>query len=457
MIKQTIARWALNTLHGKGFTESVDYEIGAIAAKEIKIINRTFQALGVRAVVDYGKVTASDTGNFIRYPLKAYGKLSAIGTVVDDLRVALSTHRGIETDVALHSRYVLYLESTYPLPSRPLLWRDADVASLKPQQALLGVDYTSTKPAPLVLDFTKRHLASGLIAGATGSGKTALTAIAITSLCYATSPADLQIIFVDPKQDEDWQALAELPHVTLYNDHRSCATAIASVEAERERRRTSPDKRRVILIIDEYPDLRRTAYGEQIDSDIASITAMGRSKNINVLLAAQKPTVEVVDTVAKGNLTTRICGLVMTPEESKIAMGKGGIGCEDLPGKGSFYVTIGGGRVQRLQSYLLEGETLDAAIDDICEKWRDVAPYQIELTDHVEPAQVITDTDSNLQRVMEEFTHDHLFDEDGEPVYGIKTEVAKFLFGEDAKLSGATQREIERIFRRLKNEYGEGW
>ena len=151
MIKQAVARWALNTLHGKGFTESVDYEIGSIAAKEIKIINRTFQALGVRAVVDYGRVTASDTGNFIRYPLRAFCKLAAIGPVVDDLRVALSTHRGIETDVALHSRYVLYLESTYPLPSRPLLWADANVGSLKPQQALLGVDYTSTQPAPLVL------------------------------------------------------------------------------------------------------------------------------------------------------------------------------------------------------------------------------------------------------------------------------------------------------------------
>ena len=457
MIKQTIAKWALNTLHGAGFTESVDYEIGTIAAREVKIINRTFQALGVRAVVDYGKVTASDTGNFIRYPLKAYGKLSAIGTVVDDIRVALSTHRGIETDVALHSRYVLYLESTYPLPSRPLLWRDANVASLKPQQALLGVDYTSTKPAPLVLDFTKRHIASGLIAGATGSGKTTLTAAAITSLCYATSPADVQIIFVDPKQDEDWQALAELPHVTLYNDYRSCATAIASVSAELDRRRATPDKRRVILVIDEYPDLRRTEYGEQIDSDIASITAIGRSKNINVLLAAQKPTTEVVDTVAKGNLTTRICGLVMTPKESEIAMGRGGIGCEDLPGKGSFYASIGGGRVQRLQSYLLEGETLDAAIDEICARWRGVEPYAIPLTDDVEPAQVITDTDSNLQRVMVEFTHDHLFDEDGDARFGVKTEVAKHLFGNDAALSGATQREIERIFRRLRNEYSNGW
>lgn len=457
MIKEMVARWALNTIHGKGFSKSVDYEIGSIAAKEVRIINRTFQALGVRAVVDYGKVTASDTGNFIRYPLRAFCKLSAISPVVDDLRIALSTYRGIETDVALHSRYVLYLESPYPLPARPLLWRDANVAGLRPQQALLGVDYTSTKPAPLVLDFTKRHIASGLIAGATGSGKTTLTAAAITSLCYATSPADLQIIFVDPKQDEDWQALAELPHVSLYNDHRSCATAIASVSAELERRRATPDKRRVILIIDEYPDLRRTVYGEQIDSDIASITAIGRSKNINVLLAAQKPTVEVVDTVAKGNLTTRVCGLVMTPEESKIAMGRGGIGCEDLPGKGSFYVTIGGGRIQRLQSYLLEGETLDAAIDDICARWRNVVPYAIPLTDHAEPAPVITDTDTNLQRVLAEYTHDHLFDEDGNSRHGVKTEVVKFLFGDEVDLTGSPQREVNRIFRRLRDEYSEGW
>lgn len=454
MIRETLIRWALNALNGQGFTESVNYEIGSVAAKEIAVINRVFKSLSVRAVINYSDVTASPTGNFIRYPIQAYCKVQAIAPAIDTIRVALSTHRSVETDVAFHSRYVLYLETTYPMKSRPLMWADAALHKLQPHQALLGMDYTATNPAPLLIDFNKRHIASGLIAGATGSGKTTLTAAAITSLCYATSPDDLQIIFVDPKQDEDWTALAELPHVTLYNDYRSCATAIASVRAELERRRSTPDKRRVILIIDEYPDLRRTDYGEQIDSDIASITAIGRSKNINVLLAAQKPTVEVVDTVAKGNLTTRICGLVMTPEESKIGMGRGGIGCEDLPGKGSFYAVIGGGRVQRLQSYLLEGEAMADAIEIITDKWRDVEPYAIELVDQVEPTQaaITVQDDDYLHRVMQEYTYDYLFDDNHELRPGAQIEVIRFLFGDDAENAGTPRRTVVKLLKRYQDE-----
>lgn len=459
MIQETVAKWALNTLHGKRFTESVEYEIGSIAAKEIKIINRTFQSLGIKAAVDHTKVTASDTGNFIRYPLIAYGKLATINTVVDDLRVAISSHRGIETDVALHSRYVLYLEMAYPLPTRPLTWADADVKSLKPNQALCGMDYTSTQPKPLVIDFGRRNIASGLIAGATGSGKTTLIASAITSLCYATSPDDLQIVFVDPKHDEDWTALCGLPHITMYNEPESCAVAIASVRAELERRKAQPDARKLILIIDEYADLRNTAYSDQVDSDIAAITAIGRSKNVHVLLATQKPTTEVVDTVAKGNLTTRISGMVVTPKESEIAMGRGGVGCENLPGMGAFYATIGGGRVQRLQSYLLEGEALDAAIDDIGARWSRVQPYRIAMTAEVQTAQPATTTerDAELQRVLDEYAYDQIFDEDRNLQRGIKTDLAKFLFGDDATFSGTVQRSVNRIVKRLETEYVEPW
>lgn len=454
MIRETLIKWALNALNGQGFTESVNYEIGSVAAKEIAVINRVFKSLGVRAVINYSDVTASPTGNFIRYPIQAYCKVQAIAPAVDTVRVALSTHRSVETDVAFHSRYVLYLETTYPMESRPLMWSDAALHKLQPHQALLGMDYTATNPAPLLIDFNKRHIASGLIAGATGSGKTTLTAAAITSLCYATSPDDLQIIFVDPKQDEDWTALAELPHVTLYNDYRSCATAIASVRAELEKRRSTPDKRRVILIIDEYPDLRRTDYGEQIDSDIASITAIGRSKNINILLAAQKPTVEVINTVAKGNLTTRICGLVMTPEESKIGMGRGGIGCEDLPGKGSFYAVVGGGRVQRLQSYLLEGEAMADAIETICDKWQDVEPYAIVLVDQVEPTQaaITVQDDDYLHRVMQEYTYDYLFDDNHKLRPGAQIEVIRFLFGDDAENAGTPRRTVVKLLKRYQDE-----
>ena len=146
----------------------------------------------------------------------------------------------------------------------------------------------------------------------------------LTSLTHSTSPAENLIIFCDPKFDPDWKILSDLPHVVMVSEPADCVAAIASVKAELERRKRQPDKRKLILVIDEYADFLGDLPKDTlvtVESQIRSITSVGRSLGIHVDPHHPKPTIEIVDSIAKGNLTTRCGGMVMTSKESEIAMG----------------------------------------------------------------------------------------------------------------------------------------
>jgi DNA segregation ATPase FtsK/SpoIIIE-like protein len=276
----------------------------------------------------------------------------------------------------------------------------------------------------------------------------------MVSLCHATSPAQLQIVFCDPKFDEDYTALATLPHVTMVNEPADCIRAIAAVHAELERRKRSPSPSRVILFIDEYADLKgaQADDGDALSRMMAQITAVGRSKGIHVMLATQKPTTEIVDTVAKGNLTVRIGGAVMTPKESEIAMGRGQVGCETLEGRGAFYAVLGGGRLIRIQSYMLDGQTLERATEDVADRWQGVEPMRIEMGDvtFVQPAPPAEAMDNAMiGRVLESMALDAIFDESGELLRGARAQILRLLFdGADDK--GTPGRTVDRILDKMR-------
>lgn len=447
-IKQWLIDWALRQMYGEQLS-SEEYSVGTVAAREVSVIHERFEQLGVKANIDVAGIVASDTGNFIRYPLIAYGKIASIESIESDLSVAISMLRGVETSVSVRTP-MLALELPYPLPTRPLLWSDANLKALQPYQALLGMDYTTMPPKPAILDFGKRHIGHVLVAGASGSGKTVELVNLIVSLCHSTSPDQLQIIFVDSKFDEDWAALPGLPHVTMVNEPAECAAAIASVRAELERRKRQPDKRKIILIVDEYADLRGVLGddGDAVDADIRAITNVGRSKNVHVLLCTQKPTVEIMDSIGKANCTSRVCLQVMTSKESEIGMGRGGIGCEDLPGLGAFNAIMGGGRVVRGQSYLLEGEALQDAIDAVSAMYANVEPFRIEMIEPTErreggvfalmPQRKLHDMpiEWHVAKVKEHPRYSEAFPADGDPHKRAKGMIVEMIFGDGTPNAG---------------------
>lgn len=459
-LRQTLVDWLLGTLYGKQLTAD-EYRVGHVAAREVSAIHAKFEQLGVKAVIDTSNIIASDTGNFIRYPLIAYGKISSVESIEQDLGMTISMLRGVETDVHIRTP-LLAIELPYPMAIRPLLWSDARLDQLKPFQALLGMDYTSLDPKPAVVDYSAKTVAHSLIAGATGSGKSVLVIGKIVSMAYSTSPDQATFIFCDPKFDVEWKTLENLPHVTIYSEPEECVAAIVSVKAELERRKRNPDQRKLILVIDEYADFlgdldKETA--ERTSKCIRSITSVGRSLGIHVDLITQKPTIEIVDSVSKGNLTTRCGGWVMTGKESEVAMGRGGIGCENLPGKGSFYVSIGGGRVQRIQSYLIEGEALEDAIDTINERWEDVEPYRIEVTEGIAPIEPASATSPHdmptewcVSKVIMHPRFAEAFPEGEEPNKRAKGMIVEMLFGEGTPNRGRENALARKIYDEIVNK-----
>lgn len=439
-------------------------QLGRVAAREINVIHDRFEQLNVRAEVNVRNITASDTGNFIRYPLIAHSKISSIESIEADLCMAISMHRGTETEVHLRQP-MLAIELPYPLATRPLLWSDAKLGTLQPFQALLGMNYTSDDPKPAILDFGKRHIGHVLVAGASGSGKTVELINLIVSLCHSTSPEDLQIIFIDSKFDEDWAQLPGLPHVSMYNEPVACAAAIASVKAELERRKRQPDKRKVLLIVDEYADLRGVlgAAGDEVDANIRAITNVGRSKNVHTIMCTQKPTIEVLDSIGKANCTSRICLQVMTSKESEIGMGRGGIGCEDLPGLGAFNAILGGGRVIRGQSYLLEGDALAEAIEAINAKWSNAKPYRIEMIEPDEAEQNGANFSTmqaklhdrpiewHVAKVREHPRFTEAFGENGEPKKGAKGMIVEMIFGAGTPNAGRENAIAKAVYDAIAN------
>lgn len=458
-LKQLLHNWAMSLLSQLDSAHTPELrQLGKIAAREINVIHDRFAQLSVKAEINVSGVIASDTGNFIRYPLIAHGKISSIEAIEQDLSMAISMHRGVETEVHIR-KPMLAIELPYPMPTRPLLWSDAKLTTLQPFQALLGMDYTQDSPKPSVIDFSKRHIGHLLVAGASGSGKTVELINLIVSLCHSTSPADLQIIFLDSKFDEDWAALPGLPHVTMINEPADCAAAIASVKAELERRKRGPDKRKVLLIVDEYADLRGVlgSAGDAVDEDIRAITNVGRSKGVHVITCTQKPTVEIMDSIGKANCTSRICLQVMTSKESEIGMGRGGIGCEDLPGLGAFNAIIGGGRVVRGQSYLLEGDALGDAIDAVDAKWSNAEPFRIEMIEPTEQREIIntaTNIDElNAERILEHYEPIELFDDAGNIRKGQQLAAVRVLFGDNADNAGTPRRVTVRALDIIKRDH----
>ena len=431
-------------------------QIGEVAAKEVTAIHRRFKELKINAYIDTKNVVASPTGNFVRYPLVPVGRIADINRVVRDVEYALTRRRGTATKVHLREP-MLALETSYPLQTKPLDWSVAKqrLDVLRPFQALLGMDYTLDIPQPAIIDFGNKIVASGLIAGATGAGKTMEVANMICSICYSTAPEDLQIIFLDPKFDEDYEALGNLPHVTLINEAAECMGAIEAVFTELQRRKREPAPSRLLLLIDEYADLLDSCDADLLSKRMAQLTAVGRSKGIHVFLATQKPVTDIVNTVAKGNLTVRVGGRVQTPKESEIVMGVGGVGCENLPGKGSFYAYLGDNELVRIQSYYLDDRMMATAVEEINKRWLDVQPTRIDLDVEVIASESSRDEDEPLlQQVRGAFAYPDVFTDDGEVIDGMRAKVLKLLFGDDTRDVNKPRRTVTRVLEKLE---AQGW
>ena len=241
--------------------------------------------------------------------------------------------------------------------------------------AVLGI---ADDGAPLLLRLPSPDVAHVLVAGTTGSGKTALTQSIILSLALAHRRSQLQLVLIDPKGGRAFQPLAGLPHLLrpVLVDPDAAAAALHELTAVMEqrdlRRCSSP---RIVLVIDELADLAATAgnparhtphigseRGKPVLEALARLAQRGREAGIHVVACTQKPAASVLGAVTKANFPVRLVGRVTSIEDARVATGIGASGAERLSGRGDFLAVSGAG-VNRFQAAFIAPHHIAQVVD----------------------------------------------------------------------------------------------
>ncbi len=241
----------------------------------------------------------------------------------------------------------------------------------------LGKDIFGT---PVVADLGKMpHL---LVAGATGSGKSVSINAMVMSILYKATPTEVKMLMIDPKLLE-LSAYEEIPHLIspVITIPKEAAEALKKMVIEMERRYRVLAERAarniesfniqakdeeqlpyIIVIIDELADLMFTAASDVEDS-IARLAQMGRASGIHLILATQRPSVDVITGIIKANFPARISFQVSSKVDSRTILDSHG--SEQLLGKGDMLLMLPGARIIRVHGALITEEEINAVTEFI--------------------------------------------------------------------------------------------
>lgn len=256
-----------------------------------------------------------------------------------------------------------------------------------------------------------------LVAGATGQGKSVAINAILTSLLYKKHPAELKFVLVDPKMVEftPYKALmrhylAAMPEVEdkdiIITDCDKVINTLNSLVIEMEnrykllmdagvrnledyndkfvRRRLNPEKLvadslhhqflpYIVIVIDEYGDFIMQA-GKQVETPIARITQKARAVGMHMILATQRPSVNIVTGVIKANIPTRIALRTQSVIDSRTVLDTKG--AEQLIGRGDLLYSANG-NVTRIQCAFVDTPEVDAVVEHIEKQQRYFEPYQL--------------------------------------------------------------------------------
>lgn len=200
--------------------------------------------------------------------------------------------------------------------------------------ALLGLEENGT---PLMVRLTAPEVAHILIAGTTGSGKTALARTLLTTLAIYNLPESVQFLLIDPK-GRGFGPLHRFPHVLgeIVVDIDAALERLTWAVAEMERRDHEKVSEPILIVaIDELADLMMVG-GSKAEKLLARLSQRGREAGIHLVACTQKPTASLIGGVTKANFPVRLVGAVTGKDEARYAAGIPDSGAEKLDGKGDF-------------------------------------------------------------------------------------------------------------------------
>ncbi len=338
------------------------------------IIKRTLESFGIS--VEMGEINVGPA--VTRYTLKpAEGmKLSRITALSSDLALALAAHP-IRIEAPIPGKSLVGIEVPNKAAALVRLGSLMNYPEFN-QSGLLGfILGRDVSGEPVFTNIEKMpHM---LVAGATGSGKSILMHSLIVSLLYKNSPQTLKLILIDPKRVE-LSVYEGIPHLVspVITENKKAVSVFRWAIAEMERRYEllqkagSRDTKSynashrdealsyILIVVDEMADLM-TSYGREVEGSIVRLAQMARATGIHLLLATQRPSVEIITGLIKANITARVALQVASQIDSRTILDTGG--AEKLLGNGDLlFVSAELSKPKRIQgTYITEDEIKNVA------------------------------------------------------------------------------------------------
>lgn len=391
-------------------------------------LERTFQSFGVKA-----KVTQVHLGPAVTkyevYPDVGV-KVSKIVNLSDDLALALAA-KDIRIEAPIPGKSAIGIEVPNAEVAMVSLKEvlESKLNDKPDAKLLIGLGRNISGEAVLAELNKMPHL---LVAGATGSGKSVCVNGIITSILMRAKPHEVKMMMIDPKMVE-LNVYNGIPHLLapVVTDPKKASQALKKVVNEMERRYElfshtgtrniegyndhikrsnaeeevkQPELPYIVVIVDELADLMMVASSDVEDS-ITRLSQMARAAGIHLIIATQRPSVDVITGVIKANIPSRIAFSVSSQTDSRTILDMGG--AEKLLGRGDMlFLPVGANKPVRVQGAFLSDEEVEHVVDHVITQQK--AQYQEEMI-----PEEVSETHSEVT--------DDLYDEAVDLIIGMQT------------------------------------
>ena len=376
--------------------QSNEYQlIHANAAK----LERTFQSFGVKAKVTQVHLGPAVTKYEVHPDVGV--KVSRIVNLSDDLALALAA-KDIRIEAPIPGKSAIGIEVPNSEVAMVSLREVLEAKEQnKPDAKLqIGLGRDITGEAVLAELNKMPHL---LVAGATGSGKSVCINGIITSILMRAKPHEVKLMMIDPKMVE-LNVYNGVPHLLapVVTDAKKASQALKKVVNEMERRyelfshtgtrniegyndyvkrqnieneEKQPLLPYIVVIVDELADLMMVASND-VEDAITRLAQMARAAGIHLIIATQRPSVDVITGVIKANIPSRIAFAVSSQTDSRTILDSGG--AEKLLGRGDMlFMPVGASKPTRVQGAFLSDEEVEEIVDFVISQQK--AQYQEEM------------------------------------------------------------------------------
>lgn len=380
------------------------------ALENARKLEMTFESFGVQAKV----LEISRGPTVTRYEVQpAFGvKVSRIVNLSDDIALALAA-RGIRMEAPVPGKSVIGIEVPNPEVSVVTLRQVLESTVFQEEESkvalALGRDITG---APIVGNLQKMpHL---LVAGATGSGKSVCINGVIASILVKAKPHETKFLMIDPKMVE-LSGYNGIPHLLapVVTDPSRAAFALKKIVQEMEQRyqsfadRGARDLERyndmlvkegldplpyIVVIIDELADLMMVAPGD-VEDCICRIAQKARAAGIHLIVATQRPSVDVITGLIKANIPSRIAFAVSSMADSRTILDSGG--AEKLLGRGDMlYLPAGANKPVRVQGAFVSDKEIEKLVEYVKDQQNAVYTVDLNRADEGSDSSVSQDLDN---------------------------------------------------------------